>query len=430
MEGLVILVAEFLMFLLAPLFTALAAFFVGVLELLAAVLGLALNRAGGPRTKANAPPRPRRSWRWLHVLAGLGAVALAGVTAVSFLFLDPALRWGLARVEARTGYAVTYDMARANLLTGTLALTGLRVTRQGPPGLGMDVGIERVAADVDMPSLLFGTATLEDLDLAGVTGRIVTPPEADPEAHPEAGRPAPTARKPRRDFIVERARIARVDLQIDPVDKRPHRIEIITASAEPFRSRTALFDLMFRSNLDARINGIPLLVETAVISDQGRRTSWAFEAAPVAMLADLTGRAPVRWLTGGTVTARVEDEWDLTETVIDMDWRIAFDGVTAAAPDGAGRAERLMAATLSRALARRDGSADFGFSLSLDRAGLAAAGSDDLGALWDALRDGLADAIAKAIDASTEDVRDGIEGIRGRLTDYLDQRGRSGGGND
>jgi hypothetical protein len=422
-EGLVIVIAELLLAFLAPAFAVLGAFLAALAELVTGLVALARRGRTVPRA---TPPRPPRRWprRLLHGAAALGALAGVAVLTVNLFFLDPALRWTLARVEARTGYAVDYATARGNLFTGRLAMTGARVTREAGPGIGMDVAAERVAIDVALPSLLIGTATLENLDLAGLTGRIAKP------QRPGTATCETEAPRPRRDFVVERARIERIDLEVAGGGERPHRVEIATASAEPFRSRTALFDLLFRSNLDARINGIPLLVETAVISDRGRQTRWAFEEVPVATLADLTDRAPVSWLSGGTVTATVEDRWDLTETDIDMDWRIAVDGVAAASPDSAGATERLLAEAFARALAGTDGKAEFAFTLTLDREGLAAAGSDDLTALWDALRDGMAGAIAASFDAQVGEVREGIDGFRDRLFDYLDRRGRQPEGGD
>jgi hypothetical protein len=420
-EGLVIIVAELLALLLAPVFAALAGFLAAILELLAALIGALFGGGSSGRRRQSGKPR---SWRWLHGLAAVAGVALVAVAVVNFLFFDPALRWALGQVEARTSFAVRFDTASGNVFTGRLQLTGARVTREAGPGIGMDVAAERVAIDVALPSLLIGTATLEDLDLAGLTGRIATPQRPDTATYETE------APRPRRDFVVERAQIERVDLEVAGSGARPHRVEIATASAEPFRSRTALFDLLFRSNLDARINAIPLLVETEVISDRGRQTRWAFEEVPVATLADLTDRAPVSWLSGGTVTAIVADRWDLTETDIDMDWRIAVDGVAASSPEGAGATERLLAEAFARALARTDGEAEFAFTLSLDREGLAAAGSDDLTALWDALRDGMARAIAETFDARADEARDGIDGVRDRLFDYLDRRGRQSEGSD
>ena len=71
------------------------------------------------------------------------------------------------------------------------------------------------------------------------------------------------------------------------------------------------------------------------------------------------------WLSGGTVTARVEDEWDLTETRIDMDWRLVLDRVQAGPPAGAGAAEAVLARALGSALDRAGGSGDFAVTLAL-----------------------------------------------------------------
>ncbi|MDH3264817.1 MAG: hypothetical protein OEM24_12580 [Paracoccaceae bacterium] len=415
MEGLVIIVAELLFALLGPLFAALGGLAALLLDLLVALLGALLSgRRRRPEPEAPSPSRPVRVPRaWLHAAAGLGVLVIAGVLVVNALFLAPALRWVLARVEDRTGYAVAFEAAEGNLLSGRLALTGLDVTRNADEGLMLDLAVERARLDVRMTSLLGSEIALESLEIAGVTGRL------EPRPRPETGAAAAGAPRPRRAFTVERAALSAIDVEVAPPGRPPHRLEIALATAEPFRSRSALFDLFFRSTLDARIDGIPLRVETEAISERGRRTAWAFEEVPVATLAALTARAPVSWLSGGTVTAQVEDEWDLTETRIDMDWRLVLDRVQAAPPAGAGAAEAVLARALGAALDRAGGSGDFAVTLALDRERLEVVGSDDLGALWEALRDGLAASLTSRTGEAAAEAAGRIESARERLLDLV-----------
>jgi hypothetical protein len=419
-EGLVIIIAELLAALLAPLFALVGGLAALLLELLAALVGALLSGRRRRREAAAPVPAPVLvTWRiprvWLHVATGLCALLLAGVFVVNTLFLAPSLRWMLARVEERTGYAVAFETAKGNLFSGRLALSGVSVSRPPGRGLALDVAAETVAFDVRMISLLGSEVALESLELAGVTGRLEPPSRSDGAAAPGA------APRPRRAFAVARAALADIDVEVAGPGRPPLQLEISKATAEPFRSRSALFDLFFRSTLDARLDGTPLRVETAVISEKGRRTLWAFEEVPVATLASLTARAPISWLSGGAVSANVTDEWDLAnaERRIDMDWRLVFDGVEAAPPAGAGAAETLLARGLGAALARTGGSADYAFTLSLDRERLEAAGSDDLGALWEALRDGVAAVLAERTGETARGAAGRVEAARERFLNLL-----------
>jgi hypothetical protein len=285
--------------------------------------------------------------------------------------IDPMLRFALGQVEAKTGYAVTYARASGNLQTGQLELAGAGVSRHADEGLTMELQIEGFSLDLALLSLLSGTPRIEDLAVSGVSGTIVTPPKNEGQV----------ANKPRRSFTVEAGRFDRIDLSVGHQQANAHRIEIASADETPFRSDMALFDLFFRSNLDGRIDGVPLRIATNVIAGNGRSTEWAFDTAPAATLAGLTERAPLNWLSEGTISTHVTDEWRLDDRAVSMNWSIALDGVRVAAPAGAGVAQRVTAGALAKAAAAQGGSAPFDFTLTLDKERLETSSSGDLDAL-------------------------------------------------
>ncbi|MGB3313224.1 MAG: hypothetical protein WBB85_02335 [Albidovulum sp.] len=119
-----------------------------------------------------------------------------------------------------------------------------------------DLDVGHAALDIDILSLLWSVPTIEDVALRQVTGDLVLPLKAESDTDD------PATGKPRRDFIVELGRFEALDLTVAQGDKPSHRIEIARASVEPFRSRMAVFDVFFRSNLGARIDRVPLSVVT------------------------------------------------------------------------------------------------------------------------------------------------------------------------
>ena len=417
MEGLVIIIAEMLFALIAPLLGVLAGLLAAIAELIL-TLFLSLFDMRGARRRSggagDAPLRKRKvSPRWLHIPAAIAGVVAVAVLIANFFFFDPLVRYGLDRVAARTGYAVAFEDASGNLLTGRLALDGVTVARDEGEGLGVDMRLDHTEFDVALLSLIRSTRRIEAMTVEGVRGTVRIPLREEGEA----------PKKARRGFAVDLGRFDDIDITVARATDQTHRVEIASAEVAPFRSSTALFDLFFRSNLDGRIDGVPIKVATEVIAGNGRRTSWVFDEVPATTLAELTDRAPLNWLSGGTLSAHVEDEWALDDRRVDMDWSIALDGVRVAPPPGVGVTERLAATALGKAIERSGGSAEFDFTLGLDRERLETSSSGDLDALWDALKDGIAEAVAKSTGKPAEGVKAAIGKAGSKLRDMLDPAG-------
>lgn len=413
-----------------PLVIPLAVLILGF-ALLFASLGL-LARLQGRKTPQPAvggaeplPPRGRSVIRraWPGIAAGASALVLAGVFIANSLYFEPILRWVFADVGNRTGYHVTFEQAEGSLIAGRLSLTAARIQRDGGEGVGADLTIEQLAIGIRVPSLFSRHVVLDQLSVSGVSGWV--------SRGVRDGDGAATASQTRRrTFTAEDLALEDVRLDVLASGGQTYRIEIAQARSQPFRSQLAVFDLFFRSNLEAEFDGIPLKVETATTSERTRTTQWAFEGVPVQTLAALTDRAPFRWLTGGTVSSWVNDEWSLDDTAIDMDWRVVFDGVAASPPPGTGVTEQIAARALGSMLARKGGDADIAFTLSLDEDGLARNGSADLSALYEALRDGIAAAWAAAGSDTPEATGNAIDTLRDRLFNRQDNStGNQGAGN-
>jgi hypothetical protein len=303
------------------------------------------------------------------------------VVVADMFFFQPVLRRALDAVESRTGYQVSYGSAEGSLLAGRLDLTGLRVLRDSDQGMNADLLVEHATFDLDTLSLLFRRVSFDRLAVEGVTGDLHLPSPGASGMDPD---PAP-----RRRFRADRIDLARVSLRITQAGKPAHMIEIDSATAEPFRSTLALFDLFFRSTLVARLDGMPVLVETEVTSDRGRSTHFAFDKVPADVLAGVVPQAPMTWLQGGLITVRVEDGWTLDEGRIDMGWSIVLSNASVAPPPGAGAAERIALAALAKVVAERGGDVDLAFMLHLDGEDFSTSSRGDLSALWSSLREAL-----------------------------------------
>ncbi|WP_137702537.1 AsmA family protein [Marimonas lutisalis] len=419
MEALLILLAPLIEICLVPL-AALAGAMISILaELVFAVVALLVgvidalrgSRRGPTPKKQAAPRKPLVPRKLLHWSAGvLLAVGLAGLAA-SYLFFDPILRYGLSRAEAKTGVEIRYERSAGNLLWGQVSLEGIHMRRSAEEGLAFDIQAERVALDVVLTSLL-GEPEIESAEVIGVRG-FVTPPAREKDK-PDGGK------RSGRAFHADDIMVEDVALEVRPRTGAAYPFAITQARVAPFRSRSALFDLLFRSNMQARVAGQSLSVETREVTEYGRETFWRFEEVDVAKLAAVVPRAPMTWLREGRMSAIVEDRWSLSEDWIEMDWRFLFEGIEVAVPDEAGLREKALAAGFGRLVAARDGDAEFHYRLRLNQNDIAMARSGDLSGFWDVIASQLVNGATtpEAVDAAKETdskVRGALDRMKGLL---------------
>lgn len=427
MEALVLIFAEILLACLAPLLAlagaALAVALEAVLGFLALVFGGVFEvwresrrmkrEAAGRAPKAPRKPLvPRKVVHW--AAGGLVALGAVGVLA-SVLFMQPILRYVMDTASARAGAEIRFERADGMLLTGDVTLYGITARRAAPEGLGFDMAIARLDAEVDVLTLLSRTPVISLAGVDGVTG-TVSPPRRDPD------KPRPE-KKEKRPFVITQVDVKDVALEIRPKGSEAYPLVIETAEVAPFRSSTALFSLLFRSNMVAQIAGQDLRVETARLTERGRETRWLFEDVEAEKLQLLVPKAPLTWFSGGRLTARVEDRWSLSDDFVDMDWRIVLEDVRIQVPREAGRTEKLLGGALAKLVAAQGGNADFAYRLELDPEQIRALRSGDLDQFWDTVLGGFlkfgakdeADEDEKAEEAGEEDKPGALDKLKNLL---------------
>ncbi|MBD3665204.1 hypothetical protein [Sulfitobacter aestuariivivens] len=345
--------------------------------------GYVENRRKQEAKEADRPSvlrKPLISRKIVHWIAGACAlVGVLGITA-SYVLFQPILRYAMDLASEKAGMSVDYAQASGSLLGGYVVLEGLALTREHETGLAFDLRIDRAEADVSLISLLGGTPTLTLGQVNGMSGAI-TPPLPSEE---KKGLP-----KQRRPFRADMFAVKNVELQITPRGEVAYPVEIESAQVAPFRSGLAVFDLLFRSTMNARIAGQSLIVETRVITENGRETRWAFENVDASQLKRLLPKAPLTWVDDGRITVAVSDRWSLSEDYIDMDWRIATKDMRTSAPKEAGAAERVLAASLGKYLEKFGGDADFRYRFELDSEGMKELREGNLDAFWQKILSGV-----------------------------------------
>lgn len=372
MEAIVIIIAQLLALALAPI----AAIFAGISSVFGAIVIALLRAVFG--TAIQIPGVARVGRKVLLVMAGLGLIAAMVVVVLDTFFFQPTLRFALDKVAARTGYHVNYTSAEGSLIGGRLSLSGVEVLREADTGLNIDASVERLEFELSVVSLISPTVEMERLLVQGVQGDLFlhSPGSSGRDPNPP----------PRRKFVVARAEIRDVAANVH-TGATSYSVEIDEGVVEPFRSRLALFDLLFRSNMNARFDGATLLVKTEQIAERGRRTEWVIEDMPIDLAGRIVRQPPLTWLNDGQLSARVFDEWELGDTRINMDWNVSLENVTVAAPQGAGGVQRLAIAALNKVVAANDGNAEFAFALSLEDGDLSTWTNGDMAVFWKTLQD-------------------------------------------
>src|SRR5262249_40325324 len=113
-----------------------------------------------------------RAHRRLVLVLGL---LVAALTAGTMLGLAPlARRIAVARIHALTERPVSIEAVALNLLTGRVAVRGLRIAERD--GATPFADIERLDARVVLPALLLGHLRIRELVVDGSTVRVVRLP--------------------------------------------------------------------------------------------------------------------------------------------------------------------------------------------------------------------------------------------------------------
>ncbi|WP_208348205.1 hypothetical protein [Pseudaestuariivita rosea] len=424
MEALLLIISELLFIAIYP-FVAfvggiIAAIFEAVLTFFAMLLRPLFERNRKKQTNPKTSPvRPKRKGRkYLHWIAAPLIFVGAVIVALNYLFFEPALSFALDQIEDRTSYDIEFTAASGDIFTGRLAISGFEIRDQAGREAGLMLGsASDFEIDVNMWTLLSRDVVLEKLVLNDAVGTIILPPESESQNENRPEQDAEPRRK--RGFVVENLAFSDIEVLAVTADQTSHSLQIIQATSQPFRSRMAVFDLFFRSNMNATVDGVPLVVSTETISDNGRRTVWRFDDFPVTAAAVFVDRAPFTWLNGGTISANVQDAWDLSDQYIDMDWRLDLKDTDIAAPPEAGRTQRLMIAALDRVVEQRDGNASLGFQMRFDQDGLRNGATGDMTVFWDALVAGVTKAISDNLGERAEETQDRLNGIGNRIRDIF-----------
>jgi len=343
-------------------------------------------------------------------LGGILVLLVVVVGLLNLLFFEATVRWGLARIEKRSGVKITFASATGSLFSGQLTLKGVGAQRQGNTASNFDLRADEFTLDLSMTRLLARSSRIEKVFISGLKG----------DFHRVA---APERMKIRKRYEVDYLHLEGVEIAVrdsSRPEELPFALKIVELDSQPLRSRFAVFDILFRSNASGEIAGRPFLIRTAK-TEHGRETTWQADGLPMAFAGRHIG-GPFDWLKGGTVDVRVEDKWKIDENAeIEMHWSFLLRNLVVVAPESASPTKRLIASAIAEYLRLNAEKLDVSFNLNLNENQFEGAASVGAAGLWDATREGLVRELNRLsgtdLDQLNQGIKTGIEMMKQRLED-------------
>lgn len=312
-----------------------------------------------------------------------GLVLLLGLLAIAVLTfnsygIDPTLRLILQRVEARSGTHIEFQSASGNLLTGSLSVNGVHISRKVEGRNAFDLDVAHVTADVALLRIFDPEWQLDRVDLLGVKGDFSVYPRKGGEGSKLQGGNVFQART----VFLSQADLRFVNFRDDPQGV-PLVVEVTRAQIDEYRSRWSLYDLLFHTELEGTVDGEPFRF-TRMQKDGKQWIQWKLASLPLAKWSSSWGGAAAN--TVGKVDVQVDSSWPLEDPrTITQDWKLTATEQSWSSADFQGTLER----------GRFEG------AQSLQDAGL-----------WEVVAQGMAQ---KAVNKAVDKVKSKLDELRGRI---------------
>ena len=393
--------------------------------------------------KSPLPPKPKPSdkrWtRWLLIgSASVTAVMFVALLVINQWFLSDLVHWLLERQRERTGISITAKTIDGNLFTGQFAASGIVVKRDHHPAGLIDVSVDRVTVSMSAWRVFSSVITVDAITVDGVHGKfergiagqapaVKTKDDGVISLNDDGEKTSVTVKnekKKRRGFQVTALSISNVNvIYADHTRKHPLSVPVTIEklTANPLRSRWAIFDVLFRSNASGTIAGRPFNLTTTG-DDLGRSTTWTADGLPVALLASQIG-GPFTLLSDGTCDVRVTDHWQMSndQRMIIMDWSLILNHVTAAVPESTSKTMALLAKPVVAFINAKGDRVPLSFTVTIDEDRFDNTASAEAAGLWTVVNDSLAATFGKKLGIETDTIKDLEEKAIDKAKDVLEK---------
>jgi hypothetical protein len=393
--------------------------------------------------KPTLPPvikRGRKRWtRWLLIgSASVTAVMLIALLVINQWFVSDIAHWLLERQRERTGITVTAKTIDGNLFTGNFTASGIIVKREHHPAGLIDLSVDQMTVSMPVWRVFAAVIAVDAITVDGVHGKFErgiageAPAEKqkDDDVIPldDDGDKTSVAvkgeKKKRREFQVTALTVSKLDvIYVDHTRKRPLSIPVTIEklTANPLRSRWAIFDVLFRANADGTIAGRPFHLATAG-NDLQRSTTWTADDLPVALLANYIG-GPFTLLKDGTCDVHVTDRWQMSndQHMIVIDWSLVLNHVAAAVPESTSKTMALLEKPLVAFINAKGDRVPLSFTVTIDENRFDGTASAEAAGLWKIVRDSLAATLGKKFGIEPDTIKNFEEKAIDKAKDVLEK---------
>lgn len=245
----------------------------------------------------------------LVLLLGLLAI---GVLAFNSAGIEPTLRFVLGRIRDRTGTQVAFTSASGNLLTGRLAVNGVHITREVEGRNGFDWKVAHLEADVAILRLFDPEWQLDRLLMLGVEGSFSVMARQQGGTTVQGGGDAldPSNVFVCREVIIRDAHLDFTNYRDDPGGVKL-AVEVDEMRTEEYRSHWSLYDLLFSSTLQGKLDGEPFSF-TREVKDGRQVVQWNLAGLPMTKWAHAWAGQAARMMVG-QADVRIESSWPVAD---------------------------------------------------------------------------------------------------------------------
>lgn len=369
------------------------------------------DAANAPAEEARLTDRPaRRRMRILVVPAALLTVPFVAVCLVQAFWIDDMVRAAATRACKKSGIAFAAEKVEGNLFTGSFLLEDVRLSRSAHAQSTFDLSIGRVWLDVSVVALLTARVRFSHLHIDSVDGDYVR-------------HQVTTAVPIRKQFDIDdlRLRDAALSLRDETPKSTPvaAAVTVTDAVVSPLRSRYALFDILYHSQMSGTIDEGSFAIEQRRAPDE-TVTSWRMEDVDISKLSPYLGKDLS--IVSGKADWSMEQRWHPSNDAvpISVDGLLVLTGGLSEKTIGGGW-NSVLTAQIEKHLEGSGGGLPLAFSLSMDRREWANVFSAETVKLWDMFGRSIRAAIAKFSSggAAEAELKAGVD----RLGELLNRRG-------
>ncbi len=354
--------------------------------------------------------------RWFRRLSMLSValllLALLVLVVIDRFFFEPSVRWAFQRLQPKTGIQVDFQSAAGSLFQCRVRLQDVRFRREGHPRSNFDLQAGQAVFDVAASSLLLGQPQFEMVMIDRIRGTYYREPHEGQVVL-------------RRRYVVDQLHLSDVRLRVIDGTREGSPLELDVEiddwTALPLRSDWAVFDILFRSQANGRLQNVPYRIsrsETAA----GPMTHWRIEQIPIATMASYLG-PPLTWLAGGVLDFQMTDEAVRDDpNQLQLHCRVVLRDLTAEPPPGLPLSTQLVVQPLLALFNENAKELPLEFDVNLDLRSFNDKLSPEAAGLTAALGNGLLDEVARRTGIDPEPFRQQTQDRLQRLKELLKQR--------